>query len=174
MKKCVFLDRDGVINRDLGYVSSISQIQINKNVGKSIRLLNEHGFIVIVVTNQSGVARGYFDESTVWEINQHIMEILAEEGAYIQEFYVCPHLIQGIVKKYAVACDCRKPNPGMLLAAKQKYDIDMAHSYLIGDKSTDIQAGIEAGLKQSFLIETDGSMLQVVEKILSMEDLIEK
>lgn len=113
MKKCVFLDRDGVINKDLGYVSSISQIQLNENVGKCIRLLNKYGFIVIVATNQSGVARGYCDESTVREINRHIINLLAEEDAHIQEFYICPHLEQGIVKKYAVACYCRKPQPGM-------------------------------------------------------------
>ena len=171
MRKCVFLDRDGVINKDFGYVFSMSQIQLNENVGKSIRLLNENGFIVIVVTNLSGVTRGYFDESTVWEINRHIMNLLAEEDAHIQEFYVCPHLKQGIVKKYAVACECRKPNSGMLLAAKKKYDIDLEHSYLIGDKFTDIQAGNNAGLKQSFLIEMDGSMLQIVEQILSIEDI---
>lgn len=173
MKKCVFLDRDGVINKDLGYVSSISQIQLNESIGESIRLLNKNGFIVIVVTNQSGVARGYYGENTVWEINQYIMNLLAEEDAHIQEFYVCPHLEQGIVKKYAVACDCRKPKPGMLLAAKKKYEIDFGHSYLIGDSHTDIQAGNNAGLKYSFLIKTDGDVLQAVEKILSIEGIRE-
>lgn len=173
MKKCVFLDRDGVINKDLGYVSSISKIQLNENIGKSIRLLNKNGFIVIVVTNQSGVARGYYGENTVWEINRHIMDLLVEEDAHIQEFYVCPHLKQGIVKKYAVACDCRKPKHGMLMAAKKKYEIDLGHSYLIGDRPTDIQAGNNAGLKQSFLIETDGNVLQAVEEILSIEGIRE-
>lgn len=172
MNKCVFLDRDGVIIRDYGYVSSVNEVELNKNVGQCIRLLNECGFIVIIVTNQSGVARGFFGEDVVNKINQHISKLLLMEDAYIQKFYVCPHYENGIVKKYSIACNCRKPNQGMLLQAKKEYDIDFQHSYLIGDKPSDVHAGERAGVKQSFLVERDGDILQIVERILYSEVLL--
>jgi histidinol-phosphate phosphatase family domain/HAD-superfamily hydrolase, subfamily IIIA len=171
MKKCVFLDRDGVIIEDIGYISNIKEVRLIKNVGEYIRLLNSKGFYVIVITNQSGVARGYFDLNTVNYINQYIQKCLLKYDAYIQDFYVCPHYVNGIIKKFSFDCGCRKPKPGMLFAAKRDYNLDFEHTYLIGDKRTDYLAGNNAGLRKSYLIPINGEISEAVYDILDLEGI---
>lgn len=166
MRKCVFLDRDGIIIEDKGYISSIVQITFIKNALECIRLLNEQGFCVIVVTNQSGVARGYYTVRSVITINNYLQEFLESRGAYIKQFYFCPHYEKGVIKVFSLPCKCRKPNPGMLLDAKKDHQLDFTQTYLIGDKITDIQAGNRAGVKKSYLIPTNGDMTASVEDIL--------
>ncbi|MBA7710232.1 D-glycero-beta-D-manno-heptose-1,7-bisphosphate 7-phosphatase [subsurface metagenome] len=116
MTRAVFLDRDGTIIEDIGYLDGCSKIKFLPGVSEAIKLLNENGFKVIVTTNQSGVARGYFTEETLREINRCIEESLAEQGALIDKTYYCPHHIEGIIKEYKKKCYCRKPSPGMNLA----------------------------------------------------------
>ena len=153
MARAVFLDRDGTIIEDVGYLDECSKIRFLPRVSEAIKLLNENGFKVIVATNQSGVARGYFTEETVREINRYIQESLAKQGALIDKTYYCPHHIEGTVEEYMKECHCRKPNPGMIKEAAGEYDIDLKGSFVIGDESTDIEAGHGAGCKTILLAD---------------------
>jgi len=151
MERAVFLDRDGTIIEDVGYPHECSKIKFLPRVSKAIKLLNENGFKVIVITNQAGVARGYFTEETVREINRYIQESLAKQGAFIDMIYYCPHHIEGIIEEYSKECYCRKPNPGMIEQAVHEFGIDLKNSFIIGDKISDIEAGQRAGCKTILL-----------------------
>lgn len=151
MTKAVFLDRDGTIVEDTGYLHEREKVRFFPGVEKAIALLNSRGFKVIVVTNQAGVARGYYTEETVLDLNRHIQESLAAWGASIDSFYYCPHHIEGVVEKYKIACQCRKPNTGMIEQAVRDFGIDLAASFLIGDQLSDIEAGHRAGCRTVLL-----------------------
>ncbi len=155
MQRAVFLDRDGTIIEDVGYLGECSKIRFLPRVSEAIKLLNENGFKVIVITNQAGVARGYFTEETVREINRYIQESLANQGAVIDRTYYCPHHIEGIIEEYSKECYCRKPNPGMIEQAVGEFDIDLKNSFVIGDKISDIEAGQRAGCKTILLADED-------------------
>lgn len=122
---------------------------------EAIRLLNENGFKVIIITNQPGVARGYFTEETLIAINKYIQESLAKEGARIDETYYCPHHPEGIIKEYKKDCDCRKPKPGMILSAARDLDIDLKSSFVIGDRNIDVEPGKRVGCKTVLLTSED-------------------
>ncbi len=141
-----FLDRDGVLNVDHGYVHRPDELEWIKDAPAAVRLLNEAGFIVIVVTNQSGVARGIYDEATVKRLHDHMQGVLARHGARIDAFYYCPHHPDGPVAQYALRCDCRKPGTGMLEEAAKEWPIDRARSFLIGDQDVDMQAAATFGI----------------------------
>jgi len=158
MEKAVFLDRDGTIIEDIGYPHERSKIKFLPRVSKAVRLLNENGFKVIVVTNQAGVARGYFTEETVKEINKYIQESLAKERAFIDKIYYCPHHVEGVIEEYRKECYCRKPNPGMIEKAAHDFGIDLENSFVIGDKSSDIEAGCRAGCKTILLTAENPSI----------------
>ena len=151
MERAVFLDRDGTIVEDVGYPHERSKVKFLPRVSKAIKLLNENGFKVIVITNQAGVARGYFTEETVREINRYVQESLAKQGAFIDMIYYCPHHIEGIIEEYSKECYCRKPNPGMIEQAVLEFGIDLKNSFVIGDKISDIEAGQRAGCKTILL-----------------------
>ncbi len=153
MEKAVFLDRDGVIIEDAGYVGEIERVKFIPGAGKAIRLLNENGFKVIIITNQAGVARGYFSEEAVEEINTYVQEMLAKKGALIDKIYYCPHHKEGVIEEYRKDCYYRKPSPGMIEEAVRDFHIDLKRSFLIGDKSSDIEAGNKAGCKTILLSE---------------------
>jgi len=155
MERAVFLDRDGTIIEDIGYLDECSKIRFLPRVSAAIKLLNENGFRVIVTTNQSGVARGYFTEETLREINRYIQESLSKQRALIDKTYYCPHHIEGIIEKYRKECHCRKPNPGMIKEAAVEYDIDLKGSFVIGDKISDIEAGHRAGCKTVLLADKE-------------------
>ncbi|MFC1903353.1 D-glycero-alpha-D-manno-heptose-1,7-bisphosphate 7-phosphatase [Chloroflexota bacterium] len=157
MQKAVFLDRDGTIIEDTGYPHERSKIKFLPRVSEAIKLLNKNGFKVIVTTNQAGVARGYFTEETVREINSYIKESLARHGATIDKVYYCPHHVEGIIEEYRKECYCRKPNPGMIEAAINEFNIDAKSSFAIGDKISDIEAGHRAGCK-AILLVGEGSL----------------
>jgi D-glycero-D-manno-heptose 1,7-bisphosphate phosphatase len=147
VQRAVFLDRDGTIIEDTGYIGEIERVRFLPGVREAIQSLNGGGFKVIVVTNQAGVARGYFTEESVQKVNTFIGESLAREKALIDGFYYCPHHIEGIVEEYRRDCYCRKPNPGMLEKAAHDFGIDLPRSFLIGDKESDIEAGNRAGCR---------------------------
>ncbi|MGB9856897.1 MAG: D-glycero-alpha-D-manno-heptose-1,7-bisphosphate 7-phosphatase [Dictyoglomaceae bacterium] len=136
----MFLDRDGTINEDKGYTYRIEDLVILPKVVEGLRLLQKK-FLLIVVTNQSGVERGYYTEKDVENFNNYLYLTLAKEGVYIDDFYYCPY-IEG---------DCRKPNIGMLLQAQKDWNIDLSKSFLIGDKESDVLAGKKAGCKTILL-----------------------
>ena len=139
-RPAAFLDRDGVLNVDHGYTHRPEQLEWIAGAPESVRLLNEAGYYVIVITNQSGVARGYYAEATVRQFHAHMQDTLRAQGAHIDAFYYCPHHPEGTVKKLAVRCHCRKPNPGMLEQAASEWPIDLHGSFLIGDKDNDMVA----------------------------------
>jgi len=136
----VFLDRDGTINEQMGYINHLSRFRLLPQVLPAIRRLNAAGLKVVVVTNQSGAARGYFPTSLVEEIHALLQKILAAGGAHLDGIYVCPHApVDG--------CDCRKPRPTLLEQAARDLDLDLVHSYLVGDRYIDIQTAANAGAK---------------------------
>ena len=135
-----FLDRDGVLNVDHGYAHRPEQLEWIKGAPEAVRLLNEAGYYVFVVTNQSGIARGYFEEEAVKSFHAHMQDSLAEHGAHIDAFYFCPHHPDGTVKSLAVRCRCRKPGTGMLEQAAREWPIDIRASFMVGDKEEDMTA----------------------------------
>lgn len=147
MRKVVFLDRDGVINKDVSYLYKIEDLQWVDGAKEALQLAYDAGYDLIVVTNQSGVARGYYKESDVQILHDYMGNELDKAGAPILRFYYCPHHEEGIIDKYAVNCDCRKPKPGMLLQAIKEYHINPSESFLIGDNVRDVEAAEAAGVK---------------------------
>jgi D-glycero-D-manno-heptose 1,7-bisphosphate phosphatase len=142
VKRAVFLDRDGVLVKDTGYVTNP---ELLPRVAEAIKLLK--GFLIVVVTNQAGVAKGYFTELQVIAANFQIKTILAKQSAFIDKFYYCPHHPEGTVEKYTKECACRKPEIGMLKKAELELDIDLSQSFMVGDKLSDIEAGKSAGCR---------------------------
>jgi D-glycero-D-manno-heptose 1,7-bisphosphate phosphatase len=144
MKRAVFLDRDGTINVEKEYLYQAKDFEFISGAQEAVRLLNQAGFMVVVVTNQSGVARGYYAEDDVENLHRHIASELEQSGAKVDAWLYCPHHPTGR-GSYALPCNCRKPLPGMLLEAAVRYDIDLENSTMIGDKQADIDAGKAAG-----------------------------
>lgn len=145
--KAIFLDRDGTLVEDPGYINSPEQVKLLDGAAKALIELKAMGYKLVVATNQSGIARGIFTEKTLIEIHERLKQILAENGAHLDNIYYCPYLPDGVITKYRKDSDWRKPKPGMLLAAASEMDIDLAQSWIIGDSSRDIQAGKSAGCK---------------------------
>ncbi len=140
LRPAAFLDRDGVLNVDHGHTHKPDQLEWIDGAPEAVRLLNEAGYYVLVITNQSGIARGYFGEEAVKSFHAHMQDSLAERGAHIDAFYFCPHHPEGIIKSLAVSCRCRKPGTGMLEQAAREWPIDVGTSFFIGDKDEDMAA----------------------------------
>ena len=138
-KPAVFLDRDGTINEQMGYINHLSRFRVLPRVGDAIRLLNENGFLAIVLSNQSGVARGYFPIELVYDVHARLSQYLEERGARMDGIFFCPHYPNGSVAEYAQVCDCRKPKTGLIDQALNNFDIDISRSYMIGDRWTDLE-----------------------------------
>ncbi len=155
MEKVVFLDRDGVINRDKGYVHRWADFEFIPGAIEAMHQLSSRGFKLVVVTNQSGIARGYFTENDYFSLRNNINKFLMENDVNVLATYHCPHHPNGTVPKYALSCNCRKPLPGMLLAAARDYSINLDSSLLIGDKPSDIKAAKAAGVGVTFMINSD-------------------
>jgi D-glycero-D-manno-heptose 1,7-bisphosphate phosphatase len=147
----VFLDRDGTINVEAGYIRSLDDLVLMPGAADAIRSLSEAGFKVILATNQSGPARGYYPESWVHALHERLSDLLATGGARLDDVFYCPHLPDGTVPGYAVACACRKPEPGMLLAAAETHGLDLSRSFMVGDKATDVEVGHRAGCRSILL-----------------------
>ena len=143
----VFLDRDGTICEEVGYVNHLDRVQIYPWSAEAIRKLNRAGLAVIIVTNQSGVGRGYFSESLVKQVHMKIALELAANDARLDAFYYCPHHPAATVEEYRKECRCRKPAPGMLEEAAKRFNIDLASSFVVGDSYRDVQLGYQAGAK---------------------------
>lgn len=147
MERAVFVDRDGVLSEEVGYLGEEGRLRLISRSAQAVRLLNQRGVKIIVVTNQSGVARGYFSEAMLRGIHLKLQESLSEQGAFLDGIYYCPHHPEGTVEAYCIECTCRKPAPGLLIQASQKHAIDLASSYLVGDKGSDIECAHRAGAK---------------------------
>ena len=145
--KAIFLDCDGTLIEDPGYINSPDQVKLLEGVTEALVELRAMGYKLIVVSNQSGVARGIVTEQVLGEIHNRLRQQLAEKGAHLDEIYYCPYHPEGVVRKYRKESDWRKPNPGMLLAAADELKIDLSQSWCIGDSNRDIEAGLRAGCK---------------------------
>lgn len=146
-RAAVFFDRDGVLNKDIGYLYKIEDFVWIEGAVEAIKACNQAGYLVFVITNQSGVARGYYTEADVQRLHAWMNEDLDRYGAHIDEFFYCPHHPSGCVDKYKKACECRKPGTKLLELACEKYVVDKPASFLIGDKMTDIECARRAGIK---------------------------
>ena len=160
----VFLDRDGVVNTDIGYLWRREDLAWVPGAPEAIRLFNELGWPVVVVTNQSGVARGYYREEDVHSLHQWMNAELKKMGARIDAFYFCPHHPKGAVTEYTRDCTCRKPQPGMILQAMADWQADPETSFLIGDKDSDVAAATAAGI-QGYLFE-GSNLLEFIQKTI--------
>ena len=144
-KKAIFLDRDGTIVVHEPYLSSLDQLKLLPNAVEGIRLFKKSGYLVIVITNQSGIARGVFDEERLTLIHKKLMRMLKDEGIEIDDIYYCPHHTEGVIEQYTLDCDCRKPKPKMLLNAAKQHNVNLTQSLMIGDSEVDMLAGKNAG-----------------------------
>jgi D,D-heptose 1,7-bisphosphate phosphatase len=152
-QQAVFLDRDGVINREVNYLDSVDKIEILPGVPKAIKILNDNHFKVVVITNQSGVARGFFSEDTLREIHEHIENKLKEHSASIDAIYYCPHHPDE-------GCECRKPKTELIKRAEMDLDLDLSRSYLVGDTANDVRTGLNARLKTILVLTGYGEAEQ--------------
>lgn len=153
MNKCVFLDRDGNINVEKDYLHKIEEFEFIDGAKESIKIFNDLGYLVVVVTNQSGVARGYYDEGSVKALHDYLQKEVKKIGGHIDGFYYCPHHPEKGIGGYKLDCDCRKPEPGMFLAAQKDLNIDFSNSIMVGDKISDVEAGKNLGMR-SILVKT--------------------
>jgi D-glycero-D-manno-heptose 1,7-bisphosphate phosphatase len=152
MKPAIFLDRDGTINEEMGYINHPDRFKIFSFVANSIKIFNRLGFKVIVVTNQSGIARGYFDERLLKVLHEHLRTYLIENSAQIDAIYYCPHHPTEGIEKYKLDCSCRKPKPGMIEQATREFDINLSKSYLIGDTYKDIAFAKSLNIKTGLVM----------------------
>ncbi len=151
MDCAVFLDKDGTLIEDVPYNVDPERIVLAPGAAEGSRQLHRAGYALIVVSNQSGVARGYFPEEALRGVEARLRELLAEEGVPLAGFYYCPHHPEGTVAHYARECDCRKPAPGLILTAAREHQIELKHSWMIGDILNDVEAGRRAGCKTILL-----------------------
>lgn len=164
LEPAVFLDRDGVVIEDAHYLSAPERIRLIPGSAEAIAMLNRAGWKIAIVTNQSGVARGLFSIEMVTEINRHVVELLKTSGARVDGVYVCPHHPEADIAQYRLQCECRKPLPGMLLRAARDLRIDLAHSWMIGDRLSDLQAGAAAGCRTVLVRTGYGGSVNILER----------
>ena len=147
MNKAIFFDRDGTLNEEIGYLYEFEKFKWIDGAIDAIKFCNDHDYLVIVITNQSGVARGYYTESDIKKLHQQINEDLKKFEAHIDDFFYCPHHPDAAVEKYRIDCECRKPKSKMLEDACKKYNIDKSKSLMIGDSLRDVECAENAGIK---------------------------
>lgn len=172
-QKAIFLDRDGTINKYVGFLRDIDDFELIDGAAEAIKLINQSGYLAIVVTNQPVIARGEVTWEQLYEIHRKMETLLGKDGAYLDGIYICPHHpdkgFAGERQEYKIVCDCRKPKPGLLLKAAKDFNIDLSQSYMIGDDDRDVQAGLNAGCKESIKIETNKgkALMESVKAVLN-------
>lgn len=171
-QKAVFLDRDGTINKYVGFLRNIEDFVLIEGVSEAIKLINQSGYLAIVVTNQPVIARGEVTWDELHEIHRKMETLLGKDGAYIDAIYICPHHpdkgFEGERPEYKIECDCRKPKPGLLLQAAREFNIDLSQSIMIGDSERDRNVKENAKLKEAFLVETNrrNGLLDIINREL--------
>lgn len=172
-QKAIFLDRDGTLNRYVGFLTDIDDLELTKDATEAVRKINASGYLAIVVTNQPVIARGEVSPKELEEIHNKMETLLGREGAYIDALYYCPHHpdrgFAGERPEYKVECNCRKPRPGMLLQAAKDYNIDLTESWMVGDGESDMKAGQAAGCR-TMLLDGQTTLLQAVDRILARDN----
>lgn len=171
-QKAIFLDRDGTINKYVGFLRNIDDFELIEGVSESIKIINQSGYLAIVVTNQPVIARGEVTWDELHEMHKKMETLLGKDGAYIDGIYICPHHpdkgFEGELPEYKFDCDCRKPKPGLLLRAAEDFNIDLSQSYMIGDSDRDVMTIQYAKLKGTIKIKTNApnSLLKITEEII--------
>lgn len=172
-QKAIFLDRDGTINKYVGFLRNIDDFELIEGVAEAIKLINQSGYLAIVVTNQPVIARGEVTWEELNEVHKKMATLLGKEGAYVDGIYICPHHpdkgFEGERPEYKIDCNCRKPKPGLLLQAAKDFNIDFSESYMIGDSHRDVEAGENAGVKKSFQVEEnkENVLLNLIKQIIA-------
>ena len=156
MKRAVFIDRDGTLSEEVGYINHPERFRLFSYAGEAIRHLNENGWLAIVTTNQAGVARGYFSEEMIETVHKSMGEKLAADGAHLDAIYYCAHHPSVGEPPYRFDCDCRKPKPGLIARAARDFDIDLKNSWMVGDRYSDIQMARNAGVRSAFVLSGYG------------------
>jgi D-glycero-D-manno-heptose 1,7-bisphosphate phosphatase len=159
LKPAVFLDRDGVVIEDSHYLGNAARVRLVSGVAETIAELNRVGWPVVIVSNQSGVARGLFPLESVGVVHNHLVELLRAAGARIDAFHFCPHHPEAEVPEFRIECECRKPKPGMLCRAAAELGLDLAASWMIGDRESDLEAGAAAGCRTVLVRTGYGSLV---------------
>jgi D-glycero-D-manno-heptose 1,7-bisphosphate phosphatase len=149
MNKALFLDRDGVVNKEKNYLYKIEDFEFIDGVFETCKYFQDKGYLIIIITNQAGIARGKYTEKDFEKLTMWMIEEFKKENINISKVYHCPHH-----PDFTGECECRKPKPGMIIEAKKEFDIDLDKSILVGDKNSDIEAGLNAGIKYNYLIDT--------------------
>lgn len=171
-QRAIFLDRDGTINKYVGFLRDINDFELIEGTAEAIKKINESGYLAIVVTNQPVIARGEVSWDELYEIHRKMQTLLGQQGVYLDGIYICPHHpdkgFEGERPEYKIVCDCRKPKPGLLLNAAKDFNIDLSQSYMIGDSDNDVEAGQNAGCKESIKIEKNkaNALLESVNSIV--------
>ena len=173
-RPAAFLDRDGVLNVDRGYAHQPDDIEMIPGAAAAVRLLNQAGYYVLVVTNQSGVARGLYSEAAIEHVHRHMQDVLKTEGAHIDAFYYCPHHPDGAVKEFALQCRCRKPEPGLLEQAARDWPVDLGRSFLIGDRDHDLAAAAAFHIRGIKFDAEAGPLVDLVRKELASLSIWQK
>ena len=165
LRRAAFLDRDGVLNEDHGYVYRSEDFHWLPGAVAALQRLQQAGFALVVVTNQSGIARGLYTPDDLDRLHEHMRADLKQHGVTLTGVYACPHLPESVMPQYRLACDCRKPQPGMLLRAAREHGLDLPASCLFGDKASDIEAGCRAGVGRSWQVEGPGGLQRAVDEL---------
>lgn len=181
-QKCIFLDRDGTINKEVDYLYKVEDFQFIKGSDKAINLFNKLDYLVIVMTNQSGIARGYYTEEDLKILHRHIDKVLEKSNTKINAYYYCPHHPSEGLEKYRVKCLCRKPELAMFLKAKEDFNIDFENSIIVGDKISDIEAGFRLGMESILVRSGHGKVeekntygkINIYENLLDFAKSLEK
>jgi D-glycero-D-manno-heptose 1,7-bisphosphate phosphatase len=155
-RRAVFIDRDGTISEEIGYVNHPSRYRVFAYSAEAVRLLNEAGWLAILVTNQAGVARGYFTEELIGEVHEVLKRELSERGAQLDAIYYCAHHPSVGESPYRFDCDCRKPKPGLIRRAAADFDIDLKQSWMVGDRYSDIELARNAEVHPAFVLSGYG------------------
>ena len=157
MTKALFLDRDGVINVDYNYVYKIDEFEFVDGIFELCKQKQDEGYLIFVITNQAGIARGFYTEADFSKLTTWMCERFKAKGVIITKVYFCPHH-----PDFNISCECRKPNPGMILQAQREFNIDLKNSLLIGDKQSDLDAGQNAGIENLILVTKNQSLKNII------------
>ena len=151
-RRAVFIDRDGTISEEVGYVNHVSRYRVFPFAAEAVRMLNQTGRLAVLVTNQAGVARGYFKEELIGEVHARLAAELERDGARLDAVYYCPHHPSVGEPPYRQDCDCRKPRPGLIRRAAEELGIDLARSWMVGDRFSDVELARAAGVRAAFVL----------------------
>lgn len=152
--KIAFLDRDGVINQEIGYLHNIKDFKYTEGCKSALLLLSRIGFKIVIVTNQAGIAKGFYSVAQYYELTAWMLDDLQKSGIVLLECLFCPHHPDGVVDALSIPCNCRKPKSGMLEYVISKYDVDLAQSIMVGDKVSDMEAGENVGIPALYLVKS--------------------